>query len=94
MGKKTSDEEADQVFETLNHSIWNNKYIIKQDESSFYPYLCKKGISKVQYLINVDTTTSIFLNWNSAKHKFNLKPNDFMSCISILEAIPATWKRN
>ena len=59
----------------------------------FYPYLGKKGISQVKDLINVDTTASFFLNWNSAKHKFNLKPNDFMSWISILEAIPATWKK-
>ena len=43
--------------------------------------------------MNVDTTTSIFLNWNLAKHKFNNKPNDFMSWLSILEAIPATWKK-
>ena len=59
-------------FEILNQSIWNNKYILKQDESLFYPFLCKKGISQVEDLMNVDTTTSIFLNWNLARHKFNL----------------------
>ena len=91
--EKTSDKEPEQVFEILNQSIWNNKYILKQDESLFYPFLCKKGISQVKDLMNVDTTTSIFLNWNLAKHKFNLKPNDFMSWLSILEAIPATWKK-
>ena len=57
------------------------------------PYLCKKGISQIKDLINVNTTASLFLNWNSAKHKFNLKPNDLMSWTSILEAIPATWKK-
>ena len=91
--EKTSDKEPEQVFEILNQSVWNNKYILKQDESLFYPFLCKKGISQVKDLMNVDTTTSIFLNWNLAKHKFNLKPNDFMSWLSILEAIPATWKK-
>ena len=57
----------------------------------FYPYLCKKGISQIKDLINVNTTASLFLNWNSAKHKFNLKPNDFIT--SILEAISATRKK-
>ena len=33
---------------------------------------------------------TIFLN--SDKHKFNLKPSDFMSLLSIMEAIPATRK--
>ena len=70
----------------LNQSIWNDKYILHQDEGLFYPYLCKKGISQVKDLINVDTTASIFLNWNSAKHKFNLKPNDFMRWINISDA--------
>ena len=56
--EKTSEKEPDKVFEILNQSIWNNKYILKQDESLFYPYLCKKGISQVRDLINVDTTTS------------------------------------
>ena len=41
--EKTSDKEPEQVFEILNQSIWNNKYILKQDESLFYPFLCKKG---------------------------------------------------
>ena len=74
--EKASNKEPDQVFEILNQSIWNNKYILKQDESLFYPYLCKKGISQIKDLINVNTTTSLFLKWNSAKHKFNLKPKD------------------
>ena len=91
--EKISDKEPDQVFEILSQSILNNKYILKQDESLFYPYLCKKGISQIKDLINVNTTESLFLNWNSARHKFNLKPNDFMSWTSILEAIPATWKK-
>ena len=51
--EKISDKEPDQVFEILNQSIWNNKYILKQDESLFYPYLCKKGISQIKDLINV-----------------------------------------
>ena len=72
--EKTSNKEPDQVFEILNQSIWDNKYILKQDESLFYPYLRKKGISQIKHLINVNTTTSRFLNRNSAKHKFNLKP--------------------
>ena len=90
---KTSDKEPDQVFEILNQSIWNNKYILKQDESLFYPYLRKKGISQIKDLINDNATTSLFLNWNSGKHKFSFKPNDFMSWTSILETIPATWKK-
>ena len=84
--KKTSDKEPDQAFEILNQSLWNKKYILKEDESLFYRYLCKMGIFQVKDLINIDITTSIFLNWNSANNKFNLKPNDFMSWISILEA--------
>ena len=64
--EKTSDKEPEQVFEILNQSIWNNKYILKQDESLFYPFLCKKIIRQVKDLMNVDTTTSIFLNWNLA----------------------------
>ena len=88
--EKTSDKEPDQVFD---QSIWNNKYILKQDESLFYPYLCRKGISQIKDLINDNTTTPLCLNWNSAKHKFNPKPNNFMSWTSILEAISATWKK-
>ena len=91
--EKTSNKEPDQVFKILNQSIWNNKNILKQDESLFYPYLCKKAISQIKDLINVNTTASLFLNWNSEKHKFNLKPNDFMSWTSILEATPATWEK-
>ena len=86
-------QSADQVFEILNQSIWNNKYILKQDESLFYPHIGKNGNSQIKDLLNVNTTTSLFLNWDSAKHKFNLKPNNFMSWTSILEAIPATWKK-
>ena len=86
-GKKIDDKEPAQVFEILNQSVWNNKYILKQDESLFYPYLCKKGISQIKDLIDVNTTASLFLNWNSAKLKFNLTPNDFMSWTCILEAI-------
>ena len=46
--EKINDKESDQVFETLNQSIWNNKYILKQDESLFYPYLCKKALVKLK----------------------------------------------
>ena len=59
----------------------------------FIHIFVKKGISQIKDLINYNTTTSLFINWNSAKQKFNLKPNDFMSWTSILEAIPATWKK-
>ena len=50
--EKTIDKKLDQVFNILNKSIWSNKYILKQDESLFYPYLCKKGISQVKDVIN------------------------------------------
>ena len=46
--EKISDKEPDQVFEILNQSIWNNKYIPNQDESLFYPCLCKKGTSQIK----------------------------------------------
>ena len=81
------------MYRLLNQSIWNNKYVSKQDESLFHPYLCNKGICQVRDFLNVNSTTLIFLNWNSDKHKFNLNPNDFMSRLSILEAILATWKK-
>ena len=70
--EKISDKEPGQVSTIRNQSIWNNKYISKQDESLFYPYLCNKGISQAEDIINVDSTTLIFINWNSAKHNLNL----------------------
>ena len=91
--EKTSDKEPDQVLDIFYQSIWNKTYVLTQDESSFYPYLCKKGINQIKDLINIDSTTSIFLHWNSAKHEIKLKPDDFMGLLSILEAIPATWKK-
>ena len=59
----------------------------------FIHIFVKKSIGQIKDLIDVNTTASLCLNWNSAKHKFNLKPNDFMSWTSILEAISATWKK-
>ena len=78
--EKTSGKEPNQVLEIFNQLIWNNRYILKQDKGLFYPYLCKKGISQVKDLINVDSTTSMFLNWNSAKL------NDFMRWLTLNRA--------
>ena len=67
---KISDKEPDQVSEITNQFGIINTFESKMRVS----FIHNKGISQVKNLINIDTTTSIFLNWNSVKQKFNLKP--------------------
>ena len=53
--EKASDKEPDQVFEIFNQSIWNNKYILKHNESLFYPHLCKKASVKLKISLMLRT---------------------------------------
>ena len=54
----------------INQSIWNNKFILKEGDSIFYPSLHGKGLLFIRDLLD---ETGSFLNWSLEKEKFNLR---------------------
>ena len=63
---------------------------LKQGNSLFYPSLCNKGILKVNDLLD---DFGHFMKWASAKLKFDLKEQDAILWLSVLDSIPSQWKR-
>ena len=88
--EKVSRKEPLNALEIVNQVIWNNSFLLKQGNSLFYPSLYNKGILKVNDLLG---DFGHFMKWASAKLKFDLKQQDAMLWLSILESIPSQWKR-
>ena len=42
---------------------------------------------------NLIDTEGNFMDWNSAKRKFELADQDMMRWLSIVQAIPSKWKK-
>ena len=71
--------------------IWNNKYICIDGKSVFNPRLAGKGIFSVGDLITesnqLNTKCNLVRQWE-------LSPKDFFDLISLIDAIPAPWRRS
>ena len=78
------------ALEIVNQVIWNNSFLLKQGNSLFYLSQYNKGILKVNDLLD---DFGHFMKWASAILKFDLKEQDAMLWLSILESIPSQWKR-
>ena len=88
--EKVSRKEPLNALEIVNQVIWNNIFLLKQGNSLFYPSLYTKGILKVNNLLD---DFGHFMKWASAKLKFDLKEQDAMLWLSVLESIPSQWKK-
>ena len=88
--EKVSRKEPLNALEIVNQVIWNNSFLFKQGNSLFYPSLYNKGILKVNDLLD---DFGHFMKWASAKLKFDLKEQDAMLWLSVLESIPSQWKK-
>ena len=78
------------ISEFVGQCIWNNTYIIKQGSTIFYTRLYKSGIMIINDLIDTEGNLT---DWVSAKLKFELADQDMMRWLSIVQAIPSTWKK-
>ena len=88
--EKVSRKEPLNALEIVNQVVWNNSFLFKQVNSLFYPSLYNKRILKVNDLLG---DFGHFMKWASAKLKFDLKLQDAMLWLSVLESIPSQWKR-
>ena len=76
--------------EIVNQVIWDNSFLLKQSNSLFYPSLYNKGTLKVN---DLPDDFGHFMKRASTKLKFDLKEQDAMLWLSVLESIPSQWKR-
>ena len=77
------------ALEIVNQVIWNNSFLLKQGNSFFLPSLYNKGILKVN---DLPDDFGHFMKWTSAKLKFDVKEQDAMLWLSVLESTPPQWK--
>ena len=87
---KGSRKEPLNALEIVNQVIWNNSFLLKQGSSLFYPSLYNKGILKVNDLLD---DFGHFMKWTSAKLKSDVKEQDAMLWLSVLESTPSQWKK-
>ena len=78
------------ISEIVGQCIWNNTHIIKQGSTIFYTRLYKSGIMLINDLIDNERN---LMDWVSAKLKFELADQDMIRWLSIVQAIPSTWKK-
>ena len=76
--------------DTINQSIWNNTFILREDDSIFYPSLHGKGLLFIRDLLG---ETDSFLNWNIVKETFSLKNEDYMNWMSVIQSIPTSCRK-
>ena len=88
--EKVSRKEPLNTLEIVNQAIWNNSFLLKQGNLLFYLSLYNKGILKVN---DLQDHSGHFMKWASSKLKFDLKEQDVMLWLSVLESIPSQWKR-
>ena len=62
-------EQPKDFQDIINRSIWNNKFILKEGDSIFYPSLHMKGLLFIRDQLD---ETGSFLNWSMVKEKFSL----------------------
>ena len=88
--KSVSKKQHSYISEIVGQCIWNNTYILKQGSTILYTRLYKSGIIIINDIID---TEGNLMEWISAKHKFELADQDMMRWLSIVQAIPSTWKK-
>ena len=60
----------------INQSIRNNKLILREGDSIFYPSLHGKGLLFIRDLLD---ETGSFLNWSIVEEKFCLRYEDYIT---------------
>ena len=78
------------ISEIVGQCIWNNTYMLKEGSTIFYTCLYKGSIMTINDLID---TEGNLMDSVSAKLKFELADQDMMRWLSIVQAIPSTWKK-
>ena len=88
MANNQCEEIMEDMNETLQIIIWNNKLIRIDGEPVFYKTLVEKGIFRIGDLIseNNDLITKCNLR------ELNLTPLDQFRLISVLNALPSQWR--
>ena len=75
--------------EVLDQVIWNNKFLIVNKKSIYFPRWHQAGIIYISDIFDVEK--NCFLSFNSLCEKYNTKFN-FLQYYSILSSIPPSWK--
>ena len=83
-------EQPEDIQDIIKQSIWNNKFILREGDSIFYPSLHGKGLLFIRDLLE---ETGSFLNWSIVKEKFSLANEDYMSWMSVIQSIPTYWQK-
>ena len=83
-------EQPKDFQDITKQSIWNNKFILREGDSIFYPSLHGKGLLFIRDLLE---ETGSFLNWSIVKEKFSLRNEDYMSWMSVIQSIPTYWQK-
>ena len=83
-------EQPKDFQDIINQSIWNNKFILREGDSIFYPSLHGKGLLFIRDLLD---ETGSFLNWSLVKEKFSLRNEDYMNWMSVIQSIPTAWRK-
>ena len=76
--------------EVLNQVIWNNRFLIVDKKSIYFPRWHQTGIIYISDLF--DAEKNCFLSFNSLCEKYNAKFN-FLQYYSMLSSVPASWKK-
>ena len=88
--ESVSEKQPSCISEIVGRSVWNNTYILKQGSTLSYTRLYNRGIIIINDLID---SGGNLMDWSSAKLKFELADQDMMSWLSIVQAIPSSWKK-
>ena len=83
-------EQPKDFQDIINQSIWNNKFILREGDSIFYPSLHGKGLLFIRDLLH---ETGSFLNWSIVKVKISLRNEDYMNWMSVIQSIPTSWRK-
>ena len=67
-------EQPKDFQDIINQFIWNNKFILRDGDSIFYPSLHWKGLLYIRDLLD---ETGSFLNWSIVKEKFSLRNENY-----------------
>ena len=83
-------EQPKDFQDIISQSIWNNKFILREGDSIFYPSLHGKGLLFIRDLLD---ETGSFPNCSIGKEKFSLRNEDYMNWMSVIQSIPTSWRK-
>ena len=80
-------EQPKDFQDIIDQFILNNKVILREGDSIFYPSLQGKGLLFIRDLLD---ETSSFPNWSIVKEKLSLRNEDHMNWMSVTQSIPTS----